>query len=101
MAVIGGNLAFGIQWRHFTTSRDSNVDVTSTTSFLKTVESLQNGVATYFQATPLFSMRTELLVSSQSCHSADSDAWCKRALKKVPIHNPVHTLRKQFNYNYL
>ena len=33
MAVIGGNLAFGIQWRHFTTSRDSNVDVTSTTSF--------------------------------------------------------------------
>ena len=33
MAVIGGNLAFGIQWRHFTTSRDSNVDVMSTTSF--------------------------------------------------------------------
>ena len=36
MAVIGGNLAFGIQWRHFTTSRDSNVDVTSTTSFFVT-----------------------------------------------------------------
>ena len=33
MAVIGGNLALGIQWRHFTTSWDSNVDVTSTTSF--------------------------------------------------------------------
>ena len=46
-------------------------------------------------------MRTELLVSLQSCHSADSDAWCKRALKKVPIHHPVHTLRKQFNYNYV
>ena len=26
---------------------------------LKTVESLQNGVATYFQAIPLISMRTE------------------------------------------
>ena len=25
MTVIGGNLAFGIQWHHFTTSRDSNV----------------------------------------------------------------------------
>ena len=28
---------------------------------LKTMESLQNGVATYFQVTPLISMRTESL----------------------------------------
>ena len=46
---------------------------------LKTMESLQNGVATHFQATPLFSMRTILLASS-TCHSADADAWCKWAL---------------------
>ena len=31
--MIGGNLAFGIQWCHFTTSWDSNVDETSTMSF--------------------------------------------------------------------
>ena len=47
---------------------------------LKTMESLQNEVATHFQVPPLFSMRTESLVSSQSCHSFDSDAWC--------IHSP-------------
>ena len=47
---------------------------------LKTIESLQNGVATYFQATPLFSMRTVSLVSSQSCCSVDADAQCKRGL---------------------
>ena len=32
---------------------------------LKTIELLKNGVATYFQATPLISMRTELQASSQ------------------------------------
>ena len=48
---------------------------------LKTLESLQNGVATYFQATPLFSMRTELQASSQSCRSGDADAQCKSAFK--------------------
>ena len=41
---------------------------------------LQNGVATHFQASPLISMRTELLASSQSCRSVDADAWCKWAL---------------------
>ena len=46
MAVIGGNLAFGIQWRHFTTSRDSNVDVTSTTSFLYLYLFWQHGIGT-------------------------------------------------------
>ena len=48
---------------------------------LKTMESLQNGVATYFQATPLTSMRTKLQASSQSCRGIDADAWCKRALR--------------------
>ena len=47
---------------------------------LKTMESLQNGVATHFQATPLFSMKTESQASSQRCRSIDADAWCKRAL---------------------
>ena len=41
---------------------------------------LQNGVATHFQASPLISMRTESLASSQSCRSVDVDAWCKQAL---------------------
>ena len=48
---------------------------------LKTVKSLQIGVATHFQGTPLFSMRTVLLVSLQSCRSVDANAWCKRDLK--------------------
>ena len=47
---------------------------------LKTMESLQNGVATNFPVTPLFSMRTESQVSLQSCRSVDDDAWCKRTL---------------------
>ena len=40
----------------------------------------QNGFATHFQASPLISMRTESLVSSQSGRIVDADAWCKRAL---------------------
>ena len=47
---------------------------------LKTMDSLQIGVATHLQVTPLFSMRTELLASSKSCRSIDPEAWCKRAL---------------------
>ena len=47
---------------------------------LKTVESLQNEVATHFQVTRLFSMRTELLALLQSCSSVDANVWCKRAL---------------------
>ena len=41
---------------------------------LKTMESLQNGVGTYFQVTPLISMRSKSLASSQSCRSLDADA---------------------------
>ena len=47
---------------------------------LETMESLQNGVATDFEETPLFSMRAVLLASLQSCRSVDADIWCKRAL---------------------
>ena len=53
---------------------------------LKTVESLENRLQTNSGATPLFSMRTVLLASSQSCRSVDADAWCKQALKyKVTV----------------
>ena len=41
---------------------------------------LQNGFATHFHASPLISMRTESLASSQSGGSVDTDAWCERAL---------------------
>ena len=44
------------------------------------MESLQNGVVTHFQVTPLSSRRTELLASLQSYHSIDADAWSKWAL---------------------
>ena len=40
-------------------------------------------VATRFQATPLLSMRAELLASSQSCSSIDPNAWCKRSLSNI------------------
>ena len=40
---------------------------------LKTMESLQNGVA-------LFSMRTVSPASSPRCRNIDADTWCKRAL---------------------
>ena len=43
---------------------------------LKTMKSLQKGIATHFQSTPLFSMRKESLASLQSCRSVDTNAWC-------------------------
>ena len=47
------------------------------------MESLQIGVATHFQMTLLFLMRTDLPASLQSCRSIDADAWCKRALIRL------------------
>ena len=41
---------------------------------LKTMESLQNGVATHFGATALFSIRPVSLASSQHCRSVDADS---------------------------
>ena len=46
---------------------------------------LQNGFATHFQASPLISMRTESLASSQSGRSVDADAWCKRSVHTVYV----------------
>ena len=48
---------------------------------LKTMELLKNGIATHFQVTTLFSMRTESLVSLPSCKSIDAVAWYKRVLR--------------------
>ena len=48
---------------------------------LKTTESHQNGIATHFQETLLFSLRTVSLALSQSCCCIDADAWCKLTLK--------------------
>ena len=50
---------------------------------LKTMESLQNEIVTHFSATPLFSIRTVTLASSQSCRSVDANAWCKWALRRI------------------
>ena len=50
---------------------------------LKTVKSLENGLQTYSGATPLFSIRTESLASSQSYRTIDTDAWCKWSLSRV------------------
>ena len=47
---------------------------------LKSVELLKNGLQPHSGVTPLFSMRTELQASSQSCRSDDADASCKRGL---------------------
>ena len=55
---------------------------------LKTMESLQNLVATHSQASLLISMRTELLASLQSGRSIDADVWCKRALNV--FHGKIH-----------
>ena len=54
---------------------------------LKTMESLQNEVATLFQATPLFSMRIVSLASSQSFHNVDTDARYKWALTAKTLAN--------------
>ena len=47
---------------------------------LKTMESLKNGLQPNSGVTPLFSMRTVSLASSQSCCCIDADAGCKQAL---------------------
>ena len=44
---------------------------------------LQNGLQPHSEGTPLFSMRTGSLASSQSGRSIDADAQCKRSLKWV------------------
>ena len=60
---------------------DNSVMMLAILLSMKSVESLQNGVATYFHTTPLISMRTKTQASSQSCRSIDVDAWCKWAFR--------------------
>ena len=48
--------------------------------WLKTMQSLRNGLQPHSEATPLFSTRTGMPASSQSCCSIHADAWWKRAL---------------------
>ena len=62
-------------------------------SSLQTMELLKNGVATHFQVTPLFSMRTESLASLQSYCSTDAEAWCKLTLRACLHWVSVITLR--------
>ena len=59
---------------------------------------LQNEVATHFQAFPVISMRRELLASSQSCRSVDADAWCKREL--IEQRKSKLLLNKVFHRNF-
>ena len=53
---------------------------------LKTIELLANRLQPHSVVTPLFSVRTVSLASSQRCRRIDADARCKRAL--------VHRARK-------
>ena len=61
---------------------------------LKTMDLFPEWVATHFQVTPLFSMRTVWLASSQSCRSNDTDTWCKWALMLKWL-GPMHTERQR------
>ena len=51
---------------------------------LKPMVSLHNWVATHFQVTPLFSMKTLVLASLQSCHCIYTDVMCKWA-HSIPL----------------
>ena len=74
----------------FTLSVSVNAAMTLAILFsLKTIESLQIGVATHFQASPLISMRAVSQALSQSCRIIDADARCERALN-------VHSSLKLF-----
>ena len=71
------------QWAKspFTPSGSINSAMMSAILFsLNTMESLANGLQLNSGVIQLRSMRTVLLASSQSSHSVDADAWCKRAL---------------------
>ena len=56
---------------------------------LKTVESLQIWVTTHFRVTLLFSKRTVLLASSQSCRSVDAEAWCRASSSYFFLFFPI------------
>ena len=56
--------------------------------------SLQIRVPTHSGTTPLFSMSTVSLASSQHCRSVDTDAQCKWALKACS-HRPIPIQKKR------
>ena len=58
---------------------DNSAMILAILFLLTTMESLENGLQSNSGATP--SMTAVSLASLQSCHSVDSDAQCKRALK--------------------
>ena len=77
-------------------------DDASNTPFIETMGTLHNGFAAHFQATPLFSMKVELLASSQGCHRVDALKilhW--RILRRVRHPTPLswykHLIYMQFS----
>ena len=69
-----------IYTKHLSQCCDNSVIMLGVLVSLKTMQLLQNGVASHFRATPLFSMRTVSLASSQLCRSVYAGAWCKLVL---------------------
>ena len=58
-------------------------------------------VATDFQVSPLISMRTESLASSQSGHNIDAEAWCKPNLmdkKHQFLHSDARVRNSQLTF---
>ena len=54
---------------------------------LKTMESLENEFQPHSGVIPSFSIRTELVASSQSCRCVDDDTWCKQAVSGLSEQN--------------
>ena len=77
---IGSTVLGPVYTRHQRQCCDNSGIMLAILFLLKTMGLLQNGVATYFQGTPLFSMRTVLLDSLQSCCCIDADDFCKQPL---------------------
>ena len=67
---------------------------------LKIVELLENGLQPHSGVTLLLSMRTELLVSSQSCCSVDPDAWSNNGKGPEP-HVDVRSTRMKSSKQYM
>ena len=65
---------------------NNSVMTLATLLSFKTMELLQNGIATLLGVTPLFSIRPVLLALSQHCRNVDADAQCKRALHSTKFY---------------
>ena len=75
---IASSLTKQVLWPIYTKRKcqcsDNSVIMLAALFTLKTMESLKNGLQPQSGVTPLFSIRTVSLVSSQSCCSVDTDA---------------------------